>query len=60
MDQRNNFHIGCQSWQYEDWVTKAGDDTIFYPRGTKPSDMLRLYSKVFDTIEVDSFDSATS
>lgn len=48
------FRVGCQSWQYEDWITKAGGDTIFYPRGTRPSDMLSLYSQIFDTIEVDS------
>jgi uncharacterized protein YecE (DUF72 family) len=48
------FHIGCQSWQYADWVTEAGGETIFYPRGTRPPEMLSLYSQVFDTIEVDS------
>ena len=48
------YRVGCQSWQYDDWVTEIGGDTIFYPSGTKPADMLRLYSEVFDTIEVDS------
>ncbi len=48
------FHIGCQSWQYDDWITKAGGDTVFYPRGTRPADMLSIYSEAFDTIEVDS------
>src|SRR5688572_30957269 len=48
------YRIGCQSWQYEDWVTQAGGETIFYPRGTRPADMLSIYSEVFDTIEVDS------
>jgi uncharacterized protein YecE (DUF72 family) len=48
------FHIGCQSWQYEDWITKVGGEPVFYPRGTRPSDMLAFYSEVFDTIEVDS------
>jgi len=47
-------HIGCQSWGYEDWVTPVGGDLIFYPAGTKRSEMLPFYSKVFDTIEVDS------
>ena len=46
--------IGCQSWTYDDWVTKAGGETVFYPRGTKPAEMLPLYSQVLDTIEVDS------
>ena len=49
-----NIRIGCQSWGYDDWVTKAGGDTVFYPRGTKPAQMLELYSAVFDTIEIDS------
>lgn len=46
--------IGCQGWNYPDWVTKAGDETVFYPRGTKPNEMLALYAEVFDTVEVDS------
>jgi uncharacterized protein YecE (DUF72 family) len=49
-----NYHIGCQSWGYDDWITPAGGETIFYPRGTKRDEMLRLYSEVFSTIEVDS------
>jgi uncharacterized protein YecE (DUF72 family) len=48
------FHIGCQSWQYEDWISKPGSDPVFYPRGTRPADMLSLYAEIFDTIEVDS------
>ena len=46
--------IGCQSWGYEDWVTKPDGPTVFYPRGTRSTEMLELYSCVFDTIEVDS------
>lgn len=46
--------IGCQGWNYDDWATKADGETVFYPRGTKSSEMLEVYSKVFDTIEVDS------
>ena len=46
--------IGCQSWGYDDWVKPAGGDLIFYPAGTKRGEMLVFYSKVFDTIEVDS------
>ena len=49
-----NIRIGCQSWGYDDWVTKPGSDTVFYPQGTKSNEMLELYSGVFDTIEVDS------
>ena len=51
---RSIYHIGCQSWQYDDWVTPAGGQTVFYPRGTRAADMLSVYSQVFDTIEVDS------
>jgi uncharacterized protein YecE (DUF72 family) len=46
--------VGCQGWNYRDWISKAGGNTIFFPRGTKPDEMLTLYAKIFDTIEVDS------
>ena len=46
--------IGCQSWGYDDWVTPAGAEYIFYPAGTKKNEMLPFYSKVFDTIEIDA------
>jgi len=46
--------IGCQGWNYADWVTKAGDETVFYPRGTRPNEMLALYAEIYDTVEVDS------
>lgn len=52
--KEKKLRIGCQSWQYDDWITPAGGDKIFYPRGTKPADMLELYAQIFDTIEVDS------
>lgn len=48
------FKVGCQGWNYNDWTTKADGETVFYPRGTKSSEMLEIYSKVYDTIEVDS------
>src|SRR5215203_3373391 len=54
MLETKKFHIGCQSWQYDDWVSKPGEDPVFYPRGTRPADMLSHYSQIFDTIEVDS------
>ncbi len=54
MAETKKFYVGCQSWQYGDWTTKPGSEPIFYPRGTRASDMLSLYSEVFDTIEVDS------
>jgi uncharacterized protein YecE (DUF72 family) len=51
---KSKISIGCQGWNYADWMTKAGDETVFYPRGTKPNEMLALYAEVFDTVEVDS------
>ena len=53
-ESETKHRIGCQSWQYDDWITRAGGETVFYPRGTKAGEMLGLYSRVFDTIEVDS------
>lgn len=49
-----SIHIGCQSWGYDDWITPIGGETVFYPSGTKHDEMLALYSRVFNTIEVDS------
>jgi uncharacterized protein YecE (DUF72 family) len=46
--------IGCQGWNYADWVTKPGGETVFYPRGTKSNEMLDVYARAFETIEVDS------
>lgn len=53
-NESKRFYTGCQSWGYDDWITTAGGPTVFYPRGTKRQEMLRLYSSVFDTIEVDA------
>jgi uncharacterized protein YecE (DUF72 family) len=50
----SKFRIGCQSWGYEDWITPAAGSPVFYPRGTRKQDMLSLYSRIFDTIEVDA------
>src|SRR5438128_5768271 len=52
--QQAKIQIGCQGWNYADWTTKAGGETIFYPRGTRSGEMLESYARVFDTIEVDS------
>lgn len=51
---KSKIKIGCQGWNYDDWITKAGGETVFYPRGTKSNEMLEIYAKIFDTIEVDS------
>ena len=42
------FHIGTQGWNYDLWSGR------FYPPGTKSGDRLELYSRVFDTVEIDS------
>jgi len=42
------FRIGCSGWSYADWVGP------FYPKGTEPQDYLRLYSSIFDCVEIDS------
>ncbi len=39
---------GTSSFSTKDWVG------IFYPHATQPSDYLREYAKVFDTVEIDS------
>jgi uncharacterized protein YecE (DUF72 family) len=47
--------VGCQGWNYEDWVTgPAGGERVFYPRGTRSAEMLEVYARVFKTVEVDS------
>lgn len=46
--------IGCQSWGYDDWVTKADGPPVFYPRGTKHPEMLGHYARLLLTVEVDS------
>jgi uncharacterized protein YecE (DUF72 family) len=40
--------IGTQGWNYDAWVGP------FYPTGTRPADYLTVYSRAFDTVEVDS------
>lgn len=40
--------IGCSGWSYRGWLNN------FYPPGTKPGDYLKLYSRVFNVVEIDS------
>lgn len=51
---KSKIRIGCQGWNYDDWTTKAGGETVFYPRGTRSNEMLEIYARIFDTVEVDS------
>ena len=47
--------VGCQGWNYEDWVTgPASGVGVFYPRATRAADMLEVYARSFETVEVDS------
>lgn len=41
-------HLGTQGWNYDEWVGP------FYPRGARRADRLSIYSKAFDSVEVDS------
>lgn len=52
---QNRIRIGCQGWNYDDWITGATTgDRVFYPRGTRNVDMLEIYARAFETVEVDS------
>ena len=41
-------HLGTMGWNYPDWVGPL------YPPGTPSREMLKLYARAFDTVEVDS------
>lgn len=41
-------HIGTQGWNYSAW------SGVFYPDGTRGADFLAVYSRAFETVEVDS------
>jgi uncharacterized protein YecE (DUF72 family) len=45
--------LGTQGWNYDAWVGP------FYPDATRPVDFLTVYSRAFDTVEVDSTFYAT-
>lgn len=51
---KSKISVGCQGWNYDDWTTRVGGASIFYPRGTRGAEMLTIYAEIFDTIEVDS------
>ncbi|MFQ5999050.1 MAG: DUF72 domain-containing protein [Candidatus Bathyarchaeia archaeon] len=40
--------VGCGGWSYSNWVGP------FYPTNTSSLDYLKLYSRVFDIVEIDS------
>ncbi len=43
-----DLRIGCSSWTSEAWRDRV------YPRGTAAGERLRLYGRLFDTVEVDT------
>jgi uncharacterized protein YecE (DUF72 family) len=43
-----NIYIGTQGWNYDAWVGP------FYPVNTRPADFLSVYSRAFNSVEVDS------
>jgi uncharacterized protein YecE (DUF72 family) len=47
-EAKKKIHVGCSGWSYEDWVGP------FYPKESKPKDFLRMYSSIFDVVEIDS------
>lgn len=54
-DESPRVRVGCQGWNYDDWVTPpAAGRAVFYPRGTRADRMLDIYARAFDTVEVDS------
>lgn len=44
----DHIFIGTQGWNYDAWVGP------FYPLDTRPTDFLSVYSRAFDSVEVDS------
>src|SRR5439155_26281740 len=48
MSLKDKLRVGCSGWGYDDWL--GG----FYPPNTPKSDYLKLYSRVFDVVELDS------
>jgi uncharacterized protein YecE (DUF72 family) len=54
ISKSSKVQIGCQGWNYDDWISKPGSASVFYPQSTRPADMLGLYARAFDTVEVDS------
>jgi uncharacterized protein YecE (DUF72 family) len=43
-----NLRLGTQGFAYKDWLG------VFYPAGTPATEYLRFYSRVFDTLELDT------
>lgn len=50
---QSKIRLGTQGWNYDAWVGP------FYPVGSRAADFLGIYSRAFDTVEVDSTFYAT-
>ena len=48
MPENERVRIGCSGWSYKDWVGP------FYPPNTEAKDYLKLYSRAFNCVEIDS------
>jgi len=48
MASEGRIRLGTQGWGWSHWVGR------FYPPGTRPEEYLAFYSKVFDTVEIDT------
>jgi len=44
----DKLRVGCSGWSYKDW------QGLFYPRDLAAKDYLKFYSKIFDSVEIDS------
>ncbi|HEV8363419.1 MAG TPA: DUF72 domain-containing protein [Gemmatimonadaceae bacterium] len=44
----DRIRLGCMGWNYDAWVGP------FFPSGTRATDFLSVYSRAFDTVEVDA------
>ena len=40
--------IGTSGWHYKHWLG------VFYPEGTRPSEMFQVYARHFDTVEINN------
>ncbi len=47
-------YVGCQGWNYKDWISPSESEVRFYPPNIKTSQMLEFYSRLFECVEVDS------
>jgi uncharacterized protein YecE (DUF72 family) len=41
--------IGTSGWHYKHWL-----NGVFYPEGTRPSEMFQFYARHFDTVEINN------